>query len=260
MRLAGQCALITGAGSGIGRETALLFAEEGARIGVADINPQSAEAVAKEIRQSGGDALALAFDVADSSAVTKGYADFLAKFGQIDVSVHYAGVRANWPNINLDPALPKNAQLPDEFWNALVTSHLGGTYFCSREALKAMVPRKKGRIVNCGSAVAHNGFTANAAYISAKMGIVGLTRVLAHEAAPFGVQINCVEPGAVDTPRPGLGRLPQEIFDAVANNTPMRRWAHPREIASVALFLASADSSFMTGQVLGANGGAAMAV
>jgi 3-oxoacyl-[acyl-carrier protein] reductase len=90
--------------------------------------------------------------------------------------------------------------------------------------------------------------------------VIGVTRTLATEAAPYGIRVNCVEPGAVDTPRPGIGRLPQEMFDAVANNTPMRRWAHPREIASVALFLASEDSSFMTGQVLGANGGAAMAV
>jgi 3-oxoacyl-[acyl-carrier protein] reductase len=159
----------------------------------------------------------------------------------------------------MDPALPKNAQLSDEFWNGIVGSHLGGTYFCCREALKAMAPRKSGCIVNCGSAVAHAGYNVSAAYIAAKMGVIGLTRTLAAECAPFNIRVNCVEPGAVDTPRPGVGRLPQDMFDAVANSTPMRRWAHPREIATVSLFLSTEESSFMTGQVLSASGGAAMA-
>jgi NAD(P)-dependent dehydrogenase (short-subunit alcohol dehydrogenase family) len=237
-----------------------MFAREGAQIGVADIDPQSAETVAGEIHAQGGSARPLVFDVANSAAVAKGYKDFLAAFGQIDVSVHYAGLRQIWPVIAYDETLPKNAQLPDEFWNGMIASHLSGSFYCAREALKSMVPRKRGRIINCGSAVAHNGFGSSAAYVAAKLGIVGLTRALAAEAAPYGVLVNCIAPGPIDTPRPGIGRLPKDIHDAAVTRTPARRWAHPREAASVALFLASEDASFMVGQVLSPNGGSAMGI
>jgi NAD(P)-dependent dehydrogenase (short-subunit alcohol dehydrogenase family) len=142
----------------------------------------------------------------------------------------------------------------------MIASHLSGSFYCSREALKVMIPRGRGRIINCGSAVAHASFSSSAAYVAAKLGIVGLTRALAVEAAPYGVLVNCVAPGAIDTPRPGIGRLPKDILDVAVAKTPARRWAHPREVASVALFLASEDASYMVGQVLSPNGGAAMGI
>jgi NAD(P)-dependent dehydrogenase (short-subunit alcohol dehydrogenase family) len=260
MRLAGRKALVTGAGSGIGRATALLFAEEGAEVGVADIDLDAARRVVGEIEAAGGAALPIQFDVACSTAVGRGYGAFIDRFGALDISVHYAGMRASWPQIAFDETLPKNAQIPDDFWNGIVGSHLSGTYWCAREALAAMIPRQYGRIINCGSAIASVGYNANAAYIAAKMGIVGLTRALAADASQHGILVNCIAPGAVDTPRPGIGRLPDAVFDTVANRTPIRRWAEPRELAAVALFLASDDSSFVTGQLIGVNGGAAMAI
>ncbi len=247
MKLEGKAALITGAGSGLGREMALTFAREGARVGVNDIRPESAHNVVSEIGRLGADAIALVADVSQSGAVRKMVADFVARFGTIDVLVNNAGIaRAD--------KFPENTvDLSDEEWRLMIATHMDATFFCTREALKVMIPRRAGRIINIGSIAGTTGLAGESDYCAAKGGIIAFTKSVAREVVANGILVNCIAPGFIETPMTAPVR--DEVRQQVIAMTPIGRFGEPREIAAAALFLASDDSSFMVGQVVSPNGG-----
>jgi 3-oxoacyl-[acyl-carrier protein] reductase len=249
MKLKDKAVLITGSGSGIGREIALTFSREGARLGINDVRPRAAREVAEEIERAGGVARAVVKDVSDSSAVKEMFAEFLAAFGTIDILVNNAGIARTRPTF--EPV--GVAEMEDDDWHKMLATHLHSTFYCTREALKVMIPKKSGRIINQGSVAGLTGLTYAANYCAAKGGIIAFTKAVAREVVRQGILVNCIAPGFIETPM--TAPLPPVMRQQVIAMTPMGRFGEPREIAAAALFLASEDSSFMVGQVVSPNGG-----
>jgi 3-oxoacyl-[acyl-carrier protein] reductase len=269
MRLHDRVALITGAGSGIGRAIALLFAEEGARVVVNDVDRAGAEATAAALASGRGRALAA--DVADSSQVRAMFAEVEREFGTLDVLVNNAGVGPEGAERQAlggkaDARLAEmlsgqgiqthwdiTQQMSDEAWHRMIGVHLHGTFFCTREALRLMSRRNRGAIINMSSVAALMGLETVPHYSAAKGGILAFTRAVAREMGSRGIRVNAICPGFIDTPM--TAPTSPLLRQAVVSRTPLGRWAEPREVATVALFLASDDASFVTGQWVSPNGG-----
>ena len=267
-RLKGKLAMITGAASGLGLATARRFTEEGATVIINDVSSAAAEAAATQL---GGHAVA--FDVSDSAAVTAGFKEVAATFGRLDVLVNNAGIappmtedeRAERTAITTEMVgqiqaggpvttfLDITVNLSDAEWRQMLSIHLDGTFYCTREALKIMNPQLAGSIINLGSIMGTAGGAGAPHYCAAKAGILGLTRSLARELVLRNIRVNAIAPGFIDTPMTdsimGMQR------DMIIESTPMRRFGEPDDIAWAAVYLASDESKFMTGQVLSPNGG-----
>lgn len=268
MQLESQVALVTGAGSGIGRAIALAFAREGAMVAVNDIREETAQAVADEISAAGGRAMAVATDVADGRAVLKMYTRFLTVWDKIDILVNNAGtvflaphVVANFERLANEtmsggrPSSPLEATktMEDGVWRRTLAIHLDGTFHCTREALKVMEVRRRGKIINMASIAGTTGLAGSPDYCAAKAGIIGFTKSVAKEVAHLGIQVNALAPGFIDTPL--LDEMSPAMRMMFVAQTPLGRLGTADEIAAAALYLASPAADFVTGQVLSPNGG-----
>src|SRR5499427_3149584 len=266
MRLDGRVALITGGGSGIGRAIAHRFAEEGARVIVNDLRKETAEATARDI---GNGARALAADVADSAQVLAMVEEVDRAFGGLDILVNNAGIgeAGGEPDTSakaearlsemmagkIETHWDVTVALTDAAWTRMLAVHLDGTFYCTREALRLMSKRNRGAIVNLSSVAALTGLEVVPHYSAAKGAILSFTRAVARDVASRGIRVNAICPGYIDTPM--TERMSPLIRTAVIARTPLRRTGEPHEVAATALFLASDDSSFFTGQWLSPNGG-----
>lgn len=268
MKLTNRVALITGAGSGLGREIALTFAREGAWVAVNDLRREVAEHVAAEIETAGGRAMVLVADVSDSVEVRAFFAQLLDAWGTIDILVNNAGiammsdvVKQNFAKIATDlmttgrsaQVLGATSGMTDSQWRRTVSVHLDGTFYCTREAVKVMESKGSGKIINMASIAGTAGLLGSPDYSAAKAGIIGLTKAVAREVISRGVYVNAIAPGYIDTPL--LDVLDEPMKQLIQLQTPIGRLGTPQEVAAVALYLASDDSSFTVGQVLSPNGG-----
>jgi 3-oxoacyl-[acyl-carrier protein] reductase len=268
MKLAGRVALITGAGSGLGREIALTFAREGAAIGVNDIRREAAEQVVRDVEGTGARAVALVADVSDSVDVRAVFEQLVERFGTLDVLVNNAGiammsepVKANFHAMiatlasGAAPAqsLGATRTMLDSQWRRTLSVHLDGTFYCTREALQIMEPKRAGKIINMASVAGTAGLLGAPDYSAAKAGIIGLTKAVAREVAACGICVNAIAPGYIDTPL--LDVLDDSMKQLVTAQTPLGRLGTPQEVAAVALYLASAESDFTVGQIISPNGG-----
>jgi 3-oxoacyl-[acyl-carrier protein] reductase len=271
MRLEGRIALVTGAGSGIGRATAILFASEGARVIVNDVNREAADATVELMGTARERGFAYEADVADSAAVRAMFAEVKLRFGDLDVLVNNAGIaetggRRDEINRKGEAQLQEllsggkieshwdlTTSLSDEEWRRMIDVHLGGTFFCTRAALKLMSARNRGSIINVSSVAGLSGIPIAPHYGAAKGGILGFTRSVALEMASRNIRVNAICPGWIDTPM--TQNLTPFLKMSITARVPMMRWGRPEEIAATALFLASDDSSYYTGQWLSPNGG-----
>jgi NAD(P)-dependent dehydrogenase (short-subunit alcohol dehydrogenase family) len=249
MRLADKVALITGGTSGMGRATAVLFAQEEARVAITGRNEARGREVVAEIEQAGGTAIFIRSDVRFAEDCRRAVEETLQAFGRLDILFNNAGVL--YANTVLD--------CTEEEWDLTLDTNLKGTYLMSKFALPAMIAQRSGVIINNASGWGLVGGDAAAAYCASKGGVVLLTKAMAIDHARQGIRVNCICPGDVDTPM-----LPEdaqrrgmkwEAYLASAANRPMGRIGKPEEIAKAVLFLASDDSSFVTGAVLAVDGG-----
>jgi 3-oxoacyl-[acyl-carrier protein] reductase len=246
-RLAGKVALVTGAGSGIGRATAELFAAEGAELVVVDVDAASARACAEAIEAAGANALAVPTDIADNDAVEAMAAAARERFGRVDVLVSNAGILDDY-----EPA----AETSDETWNRVLGVNLNGMFFTARALIPGMLENGGGAIVNVASTAGLNGGNGGAAYTTSKHGVIGFTRQLCFDYARRGIRCNVICPGAVETgmTREIFASADAEVMKAV-ESAPIGRWAQPEELAAAALFLASEEASFVNGAVYVVDGG-----
>ena len=249
MKLKDKVVLITGGGSGLGREMGLTFAREGAKIGVNDIRPESAQNVVTEIERAGGRARPFVADVSSSAAVKKMFTDFVAAFGTIDILINNAGIGRIRESSEAIPTHEKT----DEDWHKMLATHLDSTFFCTREALKVMIPKQSGRIINLGSIAGTTGLAFASDYCAAKGGIISFTKSVAREVVTMGILVNCIAPGFIDTPMTSF--IEGDMRKQIEAITPIGRFGEPSDIAAAALFLACDDAKFMVGQIISPNGG-----
>lgn len=252
MRLKDKIVLVTGGGSGLGREMGILFAREGAKVGINDVRPESAQNVTTEITRAGGVAKPFVADVSSSAAVKKMFTDFLAAFGTIDVLVNNAGIGRTRDTTG-EVELLGTVDLTDDDWRRMLASHLDATFYCTREALKVMIAKRSGHIINQGSIAGTAGLPFVSNYCAAKAGIIGFTKSVALEVAKHGVVVNAIAPGFIETPMTAM--MSAEARAWVTSNTPLGRLGEPSDIAAAALYLASDEAKFMIGQVISPNGG-----
>jgi len=245
MRLKGKVAIITGGGSGIGRAAAELFAREGAKVVVADYKAVAGKEAVQAIKDAGGDAIFFEVDVSDSAQVQRLVQAALDTYGGIDVLFNNAGVLIFGTVLDTD----------EEAWNRLMAINLTGVYLCSKAVIPHMIQRGGGSIINTSSSTgAHDVNTNIAAYVTSKGGVTLLTKAMAVDHAEDKVRVNAIAPGPTDTPMLRDNLSPEQL-EAFAATFPMKRLGRPEELAYAALFLASDESSFVTGAVLAVDGG-----
>ena len=242
MQLEGKVAVVTGSGSGIGRAIAVRFAKEGAKVGVWDLNGAGARETVQQITEAGGSAMAIEADCSDKDQIRNAANKIREAYGQIQILVNNAGIAPFAPYMDIT----------DEQWDTMMRINLKGPHLCVREMLPAMIEAGWGRVINITSSSTQSGTFAQVHYASSKGGLLGMTKALALEHAATGVTFNMVPPGFVDTPSLRAAPIDVEKF---AQTLPMKRVGRPEEIAGACLFLASEDSSYLTGQTLSTNGG-----
>ncbi len=265
-RLKGQTALITGGARGLGRQIAQRFVDEGASVIINDLNLAPAEATAKAL---GGQAVAA--NVADSASVAAMFEQVANMTDRLDILVNNAGISGlEGDNDARDrilknveraeqaatgqPVEPSNqtVETTDEDWHKMIGVHMDGTFFCSREALKIMTPQRSGNIINLGSIMGTFGRGGGTAYCAAKAGILGFTRALAHEVVDLNIRVNAIAPGWIHT---DMTDPLEPMHGLIRAGTPMGRLGDKDDIAWAAVYLASEEAKFMTGQTLSPNGG-----
>jgi 3-oxoacyl-[acyl-carrier protein] reductase len=250
-RLDNRVAVVTGSARGIGAATAQRLAQDGAKVTVADLDAEGAERTAGEIKQAGGQAIAVPVDVSNPAQVQAMVDETLKQFGRLDILVNNAGILR-------DNLLFK---MSDDDWDRVLGVHLRGAFLCARAAQKPMVEQRYGRIVSVSSTSAL-GNRGQVNYSAAKAGLQGMTRTLAIELGQFGITANAVAPGFIDTDMTRataqrMGITPEQMQAAMKDRIPLRRIGQPSEVASVIAFLASDDASYVSGQVIYIAGGPA---
>ena len=241
-----KTAVITGASGGIGASLARAFAADGYAVALCcNHNRETADQVCKELNETDVFAPAAVFvaDVTDSASVAELFAAIEEKLGPVDVLVNNAGVGSQ----------QLLTDVTDEEYDRIMDTNLRGTFLCCRAVLPGMIHRKEGVILNISSMWGQTGGSCEVVYSASKAGVIGLTKALAKEVGPSGIRVNAIAPGVIDTPMNAIHS--EETLEALTEETPMGRIGKPHDVASAAVFLASKRASFITGQVLGVNGG-----
>lgn len=259
MNLEGKVALITGGGNGIGRATAIRFAQEGAKIVISDMDENGLELTGHELAKvsnaAGGAFATVVGDVSSREDVEKMVDAATGQYGRLDILINNAGINRDALMVRVKEG--ETRLMSDEKWDQVLDVNLKGTWLCCQIAALPMIQQNYGRIVNTSS-IGALGNIGQANYAASKAGVIGLTKTLALEWARFSIAVNCVAPGATKTQM--TAGIPDKILQGILSKIPARRLAEPEEIAAVHLFLASNEASYITGQVLFTDGGASVGI
>ena len=244
-RLENKTALVTGGGRGLGRAIALAFAEAGADVAIASRTPEQLAEVAEQVRAQGRRAFAVEVDVSDSASVAQMVEATRKEFGRIDVLVNCAGV--GWAE--------KLAEMSDGTFDWIIKTNLYGTFYCCREVLRGMIEQKSGSIINIASVAGAKGVPGLGAYGASKGGVIALTKALAMENTRYNIRANVIAPGYFRTDMNSAILDDPDAGPKLIKRIPMRRAGDPKEIGGLAIYLASDESSFVTGEVYFISGG-----
>ncbi|MCX5045416.1 SDR family oxidoreductase [Aldersonia sp. NBC_00410] len=244
--MTGRTAIVTGGASGIGAAIARRLAADSALVAIFDVNADAAVAAASAIESNGGKAVGIGVDVTDRASIDAGVAEVRARLGRPAILVNNAGLSSDQPFL----------ETTAETWNRILAVNLTGSFDCCQAVLPDMIDEGWGRIVNISSSSVHSGAPRMAAYVSAKSAVVGLTKVLALEFSPHGITVNTIPPGFIDTPmlRASVARGEVHV-SSQEKRTPVRRIGQPEDVAATCAFLVSEEAGYITGQVIGVNGG-----
>ncbi len=242
MRLEYKVAVITGAGSGIGKETALLFAKEGAKVVVADMNESAGEETVAEIKKN-GEGFFVKLDVSNREQAKQMVKNTLEKYGKIDILINNAGIVQ-------DAFLSK---MTEEQWDKVINVNLKGVFNCTQAVVEVMMNQGNGVIINTSSIVGLNGNVGQVNYAATKAGLIGMTKTLAKELGKKGIRVNAVAPGFIATPM--TSNVPEKILEMMKEKTPLRRLGEAKDVAYAYLYLASDEANFVNGAVLCVDGG-----
>ena len=246
MRLQDKVAIITGSARGIGRATALAFADQGAQVVVCDLDVTGGEQTAADIRASGGRAIFVQVNVTERASVDALVSAAVAQFGRIDVLVNNAGVIR-------DRSLLKMTEQDFDF---VINVNLKGVFNCTQAVAPLMVAQGSGAIINASSVVGVYGNYGQTNYVASKAGVIGMTKVWARELGPKGVRVNAVAPGFINTEM--LAGIPDKVLEDLKAKIALRQLGRPEDIANAYVFLASDEAAYITGHVLHVDGGAAI--
>lgn len=246
--LKNKVAVVTGARRGMGKAHALALANKGAKVVVTDIDEKECQLVVDEIIQKGGEAACFKMDVSNVAEINQVFDKIVEKFGRLDILINNAGIYS-----------PKMAlEMTEADWDKTIDINLKGEFFCAQRAAKEMAKNKWGRIVNVASIASGQvgvGIAGGAHYTASKGGIIAMTETMAIEWASLGINANVVAPGAIDTPMVSSAQIPKEQFDALMARIPLGRMGRSEEVANLIVFLASEESSYVTGSTFHIDGG-----
>ena len=244
MRLKDKVAIVTGSGRGIGLVTAQTFAREGAKVALCDLDLPEVQAAAEEIRKSGGQAVAFQANTAKTPSVQELLSKVMAEYGRVDILVNNAGIIRDKQLLKMEEA----------DFDAVIEVNLKGVYLCTRHVAEVMAANGGGVILNASSVVALYGNFGQTNYVASKAGVIGMTKVWARELGRKGIRVNAVAPGFIET-RMTEG-IPDKVMEKLVEKVPLGRMGKPQDIANAYLWLASDESSYVTGHVLSVDGGA----
>jgi len=243
MDLKGKRAIVTGAGSGIGRAIALKLAERGAAVLVNDVDPETASATAREIEERGGKALSAGGDVSRGEDVREMVRLCIEELGGVEILVNNAGIARSALLINLT----------EEQWDEVMNVNLKGVFLCTKAVIPHMMKRRYGKIINISSIYGRIGAIGDSNYCAAKAGVIGFTKSVAKELARYNINVNVVLPGLIDTPL--LRGIPEKYLGPMIKEIPLKRVGVPEDIAGVVAFLASDEAGYLTGAAIEVTGG-----
>jgi 3-oxoacyl-[acyl-carrier protein] reductase len=249
MRMKDKVVLVTGGAAGIGKATALRFAEEGAKVVICDVNEEVGQETVKEL---GAEAAFYKVNVADHEEVKKWVDDVVAKYGHVDVIVSNAGILRDGQLVKVKEG-QLVGQMSEADFDLVISINLKGVFNCAQAAAPHMIKQGGGVILNATSVVGLDGNFGQTNYVATKSGVIGMTKVWARELGKYGVRINAVAPGFTATEI--LVSMPEKIIDGMKAHTPLGRLGEPRDIANAYLFLASDEAAFITGETLRVDGG-----
>ncbi|HBT81429.1 hypothetical protein A2757_02565 [Candidatus Giovannonibacteria bacterium RIFCSPHIGHO2_01_FULL_48_47] len=244
--LTGKIALVTGGRRGMGRAHALALSKQGAKVVITDVDEKECRPVVQEIKSAGGEATCFKMDVSKKEEVNRVFDEIVKYFGRLDILVNNAGIFAPKPAL----------EMTEEEWDCTLNINLKGEFLSAQRAAKEMAKNKWGRIINIASIASGGvgiGFEGAAHYAASKGGIIGMSESMAIEFAPLGITVNVIAPGAIETPM--LGAVTEEFLKEIKLRVPLKRIGKPEEISSLVIFLASEESSYVTGATFYADGG-----
>ena len=246
MRLRDKVAIVTGSTKGIGKAIATGYAREGAKVVVCGRSEDLARALAGELTAQGHSALATRLDVTSSDSIGQVVEDVVGRFGRIDILVNNAGISPVWKRVE---------DTSKEAWDQIIATNLTGVFLCSQAVGRVMIKQKAGKVINMTSIGGEVALPRLVAYCASKAGIIGLTKVLAAEWAQHNILVNAIGPAYVETEFTAGLRGSKAIYEDLMSKNPLKRFAQPEEIVGAAVFLASDESSYITGQTIFVDGG-----